>query len=180
MVGPLSADVDLKAKIDYYGQPLSMSIGLDRSTNYYISGIRDVNDSKRSGFQRKESIDAVEDEIVVALVGRVEAEITAEFLQGLGSAFLKIQISDLNTLFQRKPSGVALYYKVSSVKIPSIIDILLLDPYSIVTTVDSLFKSVNDMTLGRQGIVRKGMSLEHWLLIVILLSNTLIVPVAFR
>ena len=152
LIGPLSATVELKATIDYYGDPLSFSIGLDPSINYYIS---DSNDISRSGFQRKQNISDLRDEVVVALAGRVEAEINAELLQGLGSAFLKIQISDLNTLFQKRPSGVALYYRVSSVSIPSIIDILLLDPYSIVTTVDKLFKSVNDMTLGRNGIVSK-------------------------
>ena len=152
MIGPLSASVELKATIDHYGDPLSFSIGLDPSTNYYIS---DSNDISRSGFQRKQNITSLNEEVVVALAGQVEAEINAELFEGLGGAFLKIQISDLNTLFQKKPSGVALYYRVSTVSIPSIIDILLLDPYSIVTTVDKLFKSVNDMTLGRNGIVRK-------------------------
>ena len=102
-----------------------------------------------------QNISDLKEEITVAIAGRIEAEIKAEFAQGLGDAFLRIQINDLNAMLQSNPSGVALYYKVSVIEIPSIMDILLLDPYSIVTTVDTLLKSVNDITLGRDGIVSK-------------------------
>ena len=149
-IGALSATVAVDATIDNYGEPLSITVGLDPSVNYYISTDRRLS---RSGFQRVPSIGALADEISVAIRGQVVAEIEAEFLGGLGDAFMRIQISDINNVIQRKPGAVALYYKVSVVEIPTFIDILLMDPVAIVNAVDSLFKSVNDLTLGRQGIV---------------------------
>ena len=56
-------------------------------------------------------------------------------------------------MVQQKPGAVAIYYKVSVVEIPSFLDILLLDPTAIIDAVDGLFKSFNELTLGRQGIV---------------------------
>ena len=99
------------------------------------------------------TIGALANEISVAIKGQVIAELEAVFLGGLGNAYMRIQISDINNVIQRKPGAVALYYEVSVVEIPTFIDILLLDPVAIVDSVDSLFKSVNDLTLGRQGIV---------------------------
>ena len=99
------------------------------------------------------TIGALANEISVAIKGQVIAEVEAVFLGGLGNAYMRIQISDINNVIQRKPGAVALYYEVSVVEIPTFIDILLLDPVAIVDSVDSLFKSVNDLTLGRQGIV---------------------------
>ena len=81
------------------------------------------------------------------------AEIEAEIFGGLGNAFMKIQISDINNVVKQKPGAVAIYYKVSVVEIPSFLDILLLDPTAIIDAVDGLFKSFNELTLGRQGIV---------------------------
>ena len=66
---------------------------------------------------------------------------------------MRIQISDINNVIQGKPGAVALYYKASVIEMPNLIDILLMDPVAIVDAVDGLFKSVNDLTLGRQGIV---------------------------
>jgi hypothetical protein len=149
-IGALSATVAVNATVDNYGEPLSITVGLDPSVNYYISTDSTLS---RSGFQRVPSIGALADEISVAIGGQVVAEIEAEFLGGLGDAFMRIQISDINNLIQRKPGAVALSYTVSVVEIPTLLDILLMDPVAIVDAVDSLFKSVNDLTLGRQGIV---------------------------
>ncbi len=40
-------------------------------------------------------------------------------------------------------------------KMPTILDVLLLDPAAIVDAVDGLFKAANDLTLGKNGIVTK-------------------------
>jgi hypothetical protein len=149
-IGPLSATVDVKATVDNYGQPLAITVGLNPSLNYYISTDQKLT---RSGFTRVPSISTLADEISVAIAGQILARIDAEFVGGLGSAVMKIQISDINNVIQRKSGAIALYYKVSMTEIPSLLDILLLDPVAIVNAVDSLFKSVNDLTLGRQGIV---------------------------
>ena len=149
-IGPLTASVDLRGEIDNYGEPLSISIGLDPDTNYYISSNRSLT---RNGFQRVQNVGALGDEMEVAISGRVEAKIDASLFGDLGKASLTIQISDINNLIQGKSGAVAIYYEVSRIQIPSLLDILLLDPFSIVSTVDMLFKTVNDMTLGRKGIV---------------------------
>ena len=149
-IGPLSATVIVDALIDNYGEPLSISVGLNPSVNYYISSDRQLS---RNGFQRVPSMGALKEQITFAIKGQVAAEIEAEFLGGLGNAYMRIQISDINNIIQRKPGAVALYYKVSVVQKPSFLDILLMDPVAIVNAVDGLFKTVNDLTLGRQGIV---------------------------
>ena len=149
-IGPLSADINITATIDSYGEPLLIKVGLNPSYNYYISTNQTLT---RTGFIRVSNIGSLEDEVGVVVKGRVEAEIEAEFLDGLGSAFMRVQISDINNVILRKPGAVALYYKASMAQIPTALDILLLDPVAVVNTVDRLFKSVNDLTLGRQGIV---------------------------
>jgi len=99
-IGALSATVAVDATIDNYGKPLSISVGLNPRVNYYISTDRRLS---RSGFQRVASIGALANEISVAIKGQVIAEIEAEFLGGLGDAFMRIQISDINNVIQRKP-----------------------------------------------------------------------------
>lgn len=80
-IGPLSAMIDCKATVDNYGGPLSISVGLNPSINYYIS-----TDSKlsRNNFQRVPNMLALGDEIEVAIKGQVIAEIYAAYLGGLG------------------------------------------------------------------------------------------------
>ena len=149
-IGPLSADIDLVATIGNFGEPLSISFGLNPTKNYYLSSDKSLS---RAGFQRVSGIKALGKEISVAVRGQVEAEIEAVFLRGLGEAFCRLKISDINNIIQRKPGAVSLYYKVSTVEVPSILDVLLMDPVAIVDAVDNLFKLINDLTLGRRGIV---------------------------
>ena len=104
-IGPLTASVDLRGEIDNYGEPLSISIGLDPDTNYYISSKRSLT---RSGFQRVQNVAALGDEIEVTIKGQMKAEIYAVYLNGLGDAYLNIHISDINNLIQGKPGAVAL------------------------------------------------------------------------
>ena len=42
---------------------------------------------------------------------------------------------------------------MSKPKLPSLIDLLLLDPNAIVDAVDGIFKAVNELTLGKRGVV---------------------------
>lgn len=76
-----------------------------------------------------------------------------ELFGGMGAAYMSIRISDINNVIRKKPGAIALYYKVSSIQLPSFLDILLLNPVAVVNAIDNLFKQVNDLTLGRQGIV---------------------------
>ena len=86
-------------------------------------------------------------------MGQVVAEINVEFKYGLGNALMIIQISDINNMLEGKPGAVDLFYEATPVEIPNLIEILLMDPGAIIEGVDTLFKAVNDLTLGRQGVV---------------------------
>ena len=149
-IGPLSAIVDVAAFIDNYGEPLSISVGLDPKVNYYISMDRILS---RNGFKRINNMTHLLNEITVAIRGQIQAEIEIEFLGGLGGAFIGLEISDINNAIHQKPGAVSLYYNVTIVDKPTFIDMLLVDPVAIVNAVDRLFKAVNDLTLGRKGIV---------------------------
>jgi hypothetical protein len=98
-------------------------------------------------------IGALGKEIGVSVGGQLKAEIEAVFLCQMGDAHLSIHISDINYVIQRQPGAVSLFYTVSIIEVPSIVDILLMDPRAIVDAVDNLFKLVNDLTLGRRGII---------------------------
>lgn len=149
-IGPLSATIGVAATIDNYGKPLSIKVGLNPNLNYYLSTDSKLN---RRGFQRVSSIKALADQILVAIQGQVAAKIDATFFGGLGDASMSIRISDINNVIQRKPGAVSFYYKVSKIEKPSFMDLLLMDPVAMVDAVDNLFKIVNDLTLGRRGIV---------------------------
>ena len=66
-IGALAANVaiNINATVDYYGKPLSISVGLDPNTNYYIS-TEDSYSLSRDAFQRVSSIGALEDEMTVS------------------------------------------------------------------------------------------------------------------
>ena len=93
------------------------------------------------------------DEIAVAVKGQVHAEIYAVYLAGLGDAYLRIDISDINNIIQGKPGAVAFIWEVSFFEMPSILDVLLYDPSGIVDAIDRLFQPLSDMTLGRKGAI---------------------------
>ena len=149
-IGPLSAMIDCEAIIDNYGEPLSVFVGLNPRVNYYISTDSSL---RRNGFQRVSSFLDLGDEIEVAVKGQVHAELYAVYLGGLGDAFLRIQISDINNVIQGKPGAVAFYWKATFFEVPSILDILLTDPVAIVDAIDRLIQPLSDMTLGRNGAV---------------------------
>ena len=45
------------------------------------------------------------------------------------------------------------FYEVSFFEMPSLIDILLSDPVAIASAIDSLFRPVNELTMGRKGVI---------------------------
>jgi hypothetical protein len=149
-IGHLSGNVECHATVDNYGEPLSITVGLDPSFNYYISTEKMSN---RVGFQRVASIEALVDQIAVSYRGQILAEIRVELMYALGNAIMTIHINDINNVIQRRPGAVTVYYDVSVAKFPSFLEILLMEPAAIINSVDNIFKLVNDMTLGRQGIV---------------------------
>jgi hypothetical protein len=150
-IGALSGTVDLKAAIDNYGEPLSISIGLNPNFNYYISDESII--LQRSGFKRVTSWEDLLNDVSAAIRGQVAAEIEILLAGGLGWAFMSMQISDINNLLQGKDGAVAFVFESSILEKPSFIDLLLLNPRAIVNAIDSLFKSVSEFTLGRRGIV---------------------------
>lgn len=92
----MSADVTVAATVGNLGGPLSIEVGLDNSLNYYISSNRTL---QRAGFQVVPMSKLV-DQISVAVKGQVQAELEVEFLGGLGDAYIRILISDINSMLQ--------------------------------------------------------------------------------
>jgi hypothetical protein len=90
----MPANVSVAATIDNYGQPLSISVGLDKSVNYYVSSNQSL---RRTGFQVVSSFGKLVDQISVAVKGQVQATVTAVFLNNLGNAYMRISISDINS-----------------------------------------------------------------------------------
>jgi hypothetical protein len=125
---------------------------LDNDVNYYISQNQIL---QREGFQVVSSIGRLVDELSVTVAGQIAGTVHAEFLRGLGEAYLEISIGDLNNVIQRKPGAISVYYEASFEGIPSFLDILLLEPAAIVDAVNGIFKDANDLTLGENGIVTK-------------------------
>jgi hypothetical protein len=93
----LSADVNVTATIDNNGEPLSIEVGLDSRSNYYISSNQAL---RRTGFKVVPFAELV-NEISVVVKGQILAEINAEFLGGLGNAYIRIQIRDLNSMWRK-------------------------------------------------------------------------------
>jgi hypothetical protein len=98
-IGAIPADVSVAATIDNYGEPLLITVGLDTGVNYYVSSNQSI---RRTGFQVVSSFGKLVDQISVAVKGQVQATINAVFLEGLGDAFIRISISDINSM-SRKP-----------------------------------------------------------------------------
>jgi hypothetical protein len=71
-------------------------------------------------------IGALGKEIGVSVGGQLKAEIEAVFLCQMGDAHLSIHISDINYVIQRQPGAVSLFYTVSIIEVPLIINILLI------------------------------------------------------
>ena len=86
------------ATIDNYGGPLSIEVGLDNKVNYFVSTNKAL---QRKGFQVVSSFGRLMNEISVAVKGQVQAIVNIEFQGGLGDAYLRIQISDINSKSQK-------------------------------------------------------------------------------
>ena len=157
-IGPFGADVTIGVVVDDYGEDLSIQLGLEDKLRYYLPPA----DSSfvREGFVFVPSIGKLVDEVAVAFSGRVSGTAEAEF-RGLppgakAEAFVQFDISDINNLINKKPGAISSFYQVKfEISIPSFLDILLMDPFSIIKAIDGVFETAEKYSLGRQGIVTK-------------------------
>ena len=69
--------------------------------------------------------------------------------------YIQVDIADINNILQNKANAVAVVYRanVVSAKIPSFIDLLLLDPEAIVDAVGNVFDQAEKFSVGSQGVV---------------------------
>lgn len=77
-------------------------------------------------------------------------------IPGEAWAVIKLSISDVNNFILGKPGAISVFYDVNvEFSVPSFLDILLMDPEGIIDAVDAIFKTTNDMVMGRNGIVTR-------------------------
>ena len=115
--------------MDNYGEPLSITFGLEDSLNYYLPPANRT--SARQGFVVLNGTAQLVDELDVSVTGRVIGSVKAEFLgvPGEANALINVSISDINSLIQGSQGAIAVYYEVNAeLRIPSFISILLMDP----------------------------------------------------
>lgn len=156
-IGPFTANVDIAAMIDNYGDDLSISFGLIDTLNYYLSSDKSL---ARDGFVVVPSPKNLVDELDVTISGRIEGRVEADLAVplgfGNGHALVEFSVSDVNNLIQQTPGAFAVFYEVSfEVEVPSFIDILLMDPEGIVNALDGVFKQAESFSLGKNGVVTK-------------------------
>lgn len=123
-IGPFGADVHANVVVDNLGNPLSISFGLNKNLNYYLSSNTTI---ARDGFVTVGSIGKLVDQFTVAIAGRVDGELEASLrVPPPMSAYAHIRfgISDINLLLDpaKRNSAFAIVYEVEvSLDIPSFI-----------------------------------------------------------
>lgn len=139
-IGHFSANVDVIFIVDNYGDRLSIRFGLEDSLNYYLPPANQT--SAHEGFVVLNGTPQLVDD--VSITGRVSGSLEAEFIgvPGDANAFVKVSISNINNLIQRKPGAVA--QSQFNLKIPSFVD-----------AVDSVFEQAEDLSLVRSGIITR-------------------------
>lgn len=135
-VGPFTADINVLATVDDYGEDLSIQFGLEDSLNYYLSSNKTL---ARTGFVVVASPQQLVDRLDVSVSGRVVGEVDATLkippTIGEGSASVKFVIPDINNFIQKKPNAFVVVYRATlrlNARAPSLIDLLLMDPEGIV------------------------------------------------
>lgn len=147
--------------VDNYGSEdvrsdLTFTFGLDESNNYYLTNNSSL---ARPGFVVLSSVSSITDELDVAIAGRVLGVVEATLLVPpplSGYAKIEFAISDLNNLIEQRSGAISVVYEVQlSLEVPSFLDILLMNPDTIVQAIEGLFDQVEAQTFGRRGVVAK-------------------------
>jgi hypothetical protein len=153
MIGPLRGNIDAQVSVtgmqDY--DPLSLSVGLDNDVNYYLG----LDAPGRAGFQRVDGVLALIKEVGLSFDGRLQADISAGIPLLFSSATIELDIDLDNWL--RGNGGFYFNHSVvaSSIELPSLLDILLLEPENIIDALDDMVQTAEDAALGEDGAVTK-------------------------
>ena len=147
-----TASITAKTVVDNSGRPLTITFGLEPSLNYFLK-----KDSTwiRDNFVVVDGPSSLVDSLDVAIAGRVTGSINATLANNFGNAHIKLDVSDLNNIIQKKPGAIAVVYnaRVNKLELPSFIDLLLLDPESIIEAVSKVFDNIESFSLGSQGVL---------------------------
>lgn len=157
-IGPLRGTIEAQASITGTKEydPLSLSVGLDKDLNYYMFDPGSVS-QYRAGFKKVNGIGGLIDEVGLKLDGRVHAEIAAG-LPLLGSfASIGANVSDVGAWLGGDASAFTFGYRIISpaTGVPSLLDILLLEPDNVVDVFNEMAKLVEAASLGPDGVVTK-------------------------
>ncbi len=123
-IGPYGADVAGRVTVDNLGKLLSISFGLNKNLNYYLSSNTTL---ARNGFVTVPTIGSLVDQFNAAIAGRVdgELEILLRVPPPLSAyAYIKFGISDINLLLdpvKRKDAFAIVYEVEAKLDIPSFI-----------------------------------------------------------
>lgn len=123
-IGPFGADVAGRVTVDNLGKLLSISFGLNKNLNYYLSSNSTL---ARNGFVTVPTIGSLVDQFDAAIAGRVDGEldILLRVPPPLSAhANIKFGISDINLLLDpvKKKNAFAIVYEVETeLDIPSFI-----------------------------------------------------------
>jgi len=156
-IGPLKGVLDGNILVHGRGaesDPLSLRVGLDPSSNYYIAPPGPTS-STREGFTEVSGVGGLLDELDFEFDGRVTAHIEAGLPLIVCNAIIDVVVTDLEQLIRGNRSTLEVEYSVTTpkFKVPTFLDILLLEPQGIIDALNDVFRSVEDASLGPKGIV---------------------------
>jgi len=153
--GMFEASLDVEAVISgvQRSDPLSLSVGLNKSLNYYL-GDPGVYSRDREGFKNV-SISQLVNELKVDFDGSIKASVSVGLALIGTTANFGIEVTDLNRLFRGDKTALKIAWNVTKPKfqVPTLLDILLAEPQGLIDALDGIFKKVEDASLGRNGIV---------------------------
>jgi len=128
-IGPFGADVNGNVVVDNLGKLLTITFGLNKKLNYYLSSNTTI---ARNGFTTVPTIGSIVNQFNVAIAGRVagKLEVKLRVPQPLsGRAQINFGVSDINLLLDpvRRKNAFAVYYEVEAkLAIPSFIGTIIL------------------------------------------------------
>ncbi len=123
-IGPFGADVAGSVIVDNLGKLLSISFGLNKNLNYYLSNNTTL---ARNGFVTVPTIGSLVDQFNVAIAGRVDGELELSLRvppPSSAHAYIRFGISDINLLLDpvKRKNAFAIVYEVEAkLNIPSFI-----------------------------------------------------------
>ncbi len=123
-IGPFGADVAGSVTVDNLGKLLSISFGLNKNLNYYLSSNTTL---ARNGYVTVPKIGSLIDQFNVAIAGRVDGELELSLRvppPSSARAYIRFGISDINLLLDpvKRKNAFAIVYEVETkLKVPSFI-----------------------------------------------------------